>query len=184
MINREFTTREKIMLLVLAVVLLAVGYFRFFLTPLQSEIETQQQRQAEVEDSVLLAEKKLMTQKQMQSKIDELKESGTVPDAEVAEYDNIENVMLQLNAILSQADEYSLSFDAVSTDDNGTVTRPVELTFTASSYTAARSIINNLYQCPYRCAVSDISESSDTDLSTDGEIQVDLTVTFYEKTAD
>ncbi len=131
----------------------------------------------------MLAQTRLMTQKQMQSKIDELKQSGTVPDAEVAEYDNIENVMLQLNAILSQADEYSLSFNEVSTDDNGSITRPVDLSFTASSYTAARSIINNLYQCPYRCAVSDISESAENDLATDGEIRVDLTVTFYEKTA-
>lgn len=183
MINREFTTREKVMLLVLAVLLLVVGYCKFFLTPLQTELETQQQRLEDVQSSVIVEQTKLAQMKQMQQKMDELKAEGAVPDAEVPVFDNVENVMLQLNAILAQAQEYSLSFASTATDENGIVTRPVELTFTAGSYTVVRSIINDLYHCPYRCAVSDIAEQSELDLSTDGEIHVSLTVTFYEKTA-
>lgn len=181
MMHREFTTREKVLLLVLAVVLLAVGYFRFFFTPVQNEISTQQQRQEELENSVLLEQTKLLQLEKMQEKIDKIKASGTVPDAEVPDYDNIEKVMLQLNGILAQAQEYSLSFGEISEDENGTISRPVELSFAAGSYASAREIINQLYQCPYRCAVSDISEQAENDLSSDSTVHVDLTVTFYEK---
>lgn len=181
MIHREFSTREKILLLVLAAVLLAVGYFRFFLAPIQSEIRAQQQRQEELANSVLLEQTRLLQLEKMQKKIDKIKANGTVPDAEVPKFDNIEKVMLQLNGILIQAQEYNLSFGEISEDDNGIVSRPVDLSFVAGSYTSAREIINQLYQCPYRCAVSDISEQAETDLASDITVHVDLTITFFEK---
>lgn len=183
MIHREFTTREKVLLLVLAVVLLAVGYFRFFLTPIQNEINTQQQRQEELTNSILLEQTKLQQLEMMQEKVDKIKASGTVPDAEVPNYDNIEKVMLQLNGILAQAQEYNLAFGEISDENDGILSRPVELSFVTDSYASAREIINQLYQCPYRCAVSDISEQAEKDLSSDSTIRVDLTVTFYEKQA-
>ena len=117
----------------------------------------------------------------MQQKLAKIKASGAIPDAEIPDYDNIEKVMLQLNGILAHAQEYSLSFGEITDAADGILSRPVELSFTAGSYTSAREIINQLYQCPYRCAVSDISEQAETNLSSDGTVQVDLTITFYER---
>ena len=181
MMHREFTTREKVLLLVLAVMLLAVGYFRFFFIPVQNEISVQQQRQEELENSVLLEQTKLLQLETMQQKLAKIKASGAIPDAEIPDYDNIEKVMLQLNGILAHAQEYSLSIGEITDAADGILSRPVELSFTAGSYTSAREIINQLYQCPYRCAVSDISEQAETNLSSDGTVQVDLTITFYER---
>lgn len=181
MINREFTRREKIMLLVLAVLLLGLGYFKFFWTPMQNDLKIQQQRLADVQDSLMIEQTKLLQMQQMEKKMEELKASGAVPDAEVPVYDNVKNVMVQLNAILTRAQEYNLSFHEIGTDDNGIITRPVELSFTAADYATARGIINDLYHCPYRCGVSDITVSTENDLTSGSDIQVSLTITFYEK---
>ena len=48
--DREFTPREKGMLLVLAVLLLALGYMKLFYAPVQQAVEDNQQRQTELQD--------------------------------------------------------------------------------------------------------------------------------------
>ena len=37
--NREFTKREKVLLLIFAVLLIAVGYYKLLLEPINSQIE-------------------------------------------------------------------------------------------------------------------------------------------------
>ena len=54
MMDREFTPREKGMLLVLAVLLLALGYMKLFYAPVQQAVEDNQQRQTELQDQALI----------------------------------------------------------------------------------------------------------------------------------
>ena len=170
--NRSFTTREKILLVVLTVLLLGVGYFKLFLQPMEQRVEAFQERQNTAQDQMM---------RKMEEELQQLKDSGAIPNAEVPVYDNIQNVMIQLNTILSQAMEYSLSFKEVSTDDTGMVFRPIDMTFTANDYDTVRSIVDDLYHCRYRCSVEDLSVNADLNLSIENEIFVDLSIVFYEK---
>lgn len=43
--NRSFTTREKILLLLLTIMILGVGYFKLFYQSMQEQITASQQRQ-------------------------------------------------------------------------------------------------------------------------------------------
>lgn len=129
MMDREFTPREKGMLLLLAVLLLALGYMKLFYAPVQQAVEDNQQRQTELQDQALIEQTRALKMQVMEKELEELKAGNAVPDAQVPDYDNVQRVMIELNAILARAQEYSLAFDDVSLDDSGLVRRPVELTF-------------------------------------------------------
>ena len=178
MMDREFTPREKGMLLVLALLLLTLGYMKLFYAPVQQAVTENQQRQTELQDQAL----KMQT---MEKELEELKTGGAVPDAQVPDYNNAKRVMVELNAILARAREYSLSFDDVSLDeDSGLVRRPVELTFQTADYAAAREIINDLYHCRYRCSIQDVTISADedgTDITAAPGAVTQLTAVFLER---
>ena len=177
MMDREFTPREKGMLLVLAVLLLALGYMKLFYAPVQQAVEDNQQRQTELQDQALIEQTRALKMQVMEKELEELKAGNAVPDAQVPDYDNVQRVMIELNAILARAQEYSLAFDDVSLDDSGLVRRPVELTFKTADYAAAREIINDLYHCRYRCSIQDDA----TDITAAPGAVTQLTAVFLER---
>lgn len=185
MMDREFTPREKGMLLVLAVLLLALGYMKLFYAPVQQAVTENQQRQTELQDQALIEQDRALKMRTMEKELEELKASNAVPDAQVPDYNNAKRVMVELNAILARAREYSLSFDDVSLDeDSGLVRRPVELTFKTADYAAAREIINDLYHCRYRCSIQDVSIYADedgTDITAAPGAVTQLTAVFLER---
>lgn len=181
MMRREFTQREKVLLLLLTVLLMALGYMKLFYEPVQESVTAAQVRQAEAEDALLVEQMKLGQLRAMEAELEELKASGNVQDAELPPYDNVENVMVQLNAILSTAQEYSLDFQEVRFGEDGLVSRPIQMTFAAGNYDTARGILNDLYHCWYRCSLDGVTVSGEEDVSRDSPVTVSLTVTFYEK---
>lgn len=129
--NRSFTTREKILLLLLTIMILGVGYFKLFYQPMQEQITANQQRQIAAEDQFSVEAVRLQRMKNMQNEIEQFKQSGATVYSEIPPYDNIQNVMIQLNTILGQAKDYSISFqDVQKQDDSKLVIRPIELSFT------------------------------------------------------
>ena len=185
MMDLEFTPREKGMLLVLALLLLTLGYMKLFYAPVQQAVTENQQRQAELQDQALIEQDRALKMQTMEKELEELKTGGAVPDAQVPDYNNAKRVMVELNAILARAREYSLSFDDVSLDeDSGLVRRPVELTFQTADYAAAREIINDLYHCRYRCSIQDVTISADedgTDITAAPGAVTQLTAVFLER---
>ena len=185
MMDREFTPREKGMLLVLAVLLLALGYMKLFYAPVQQAVTENQQRQTELQDQALIEQDRALKMRTMEKELEELKASNAVPDAQVPDYNNAKRVMVELNAILARAREYSLSFDDVSLDeDSGLVRRPVELTFKTADSPSHRDIINDLYHCRYRCSIQDVSIYADedgTDITAAPGAVTQLTAVFLER---
>lgn len=175
--NRVFTQREKVLLLILTAILLAVGYMKLFREPLQSELFAAQERQAAASDALLVESVKLKRLETMQAELAQMnaaEQTGVLPV-----YDNVKNVMVQLNAILSATEEYSLQFDEVVFGEE-LISRPISMSFTASGYSAARAVLNRLYHGEYRCALSNLTVSSAQDVTRDKPVTVNLTLTFYE----
>lgn len=180
MMNRVFTRREKCLLLLLTVLLLGLGYVKLFLEPLQRNLAVMEDRQAAAADQLLLEQTKLAQLQTMETGLEEMRNAGAAA-AEIPAYDNVENVMVQLHAILAAAQEYSLTFSDVQIGEAGLVSRPIQLTFTAGSYAAARQIIDNLSNSRYRCTVESLSAAAEQDLRRDNPVTVNLTMTFFEK---
>jgi len=182
--KREFTSREKALLLVLIVILLISGYSAFFLSPLQTHISDAQAQQSDALDQLQVETVKAQQLKKMKedlAQLDKTESGSRIPD-----YDNLQNVMTQLDAILSAASDYDLSFPQVEAQGNLMI-RPVQMTFTCANYAAAKAVMKNLSDCIYRCRLDAISVSAlsgeDGQDITRVPVTVTLTANFYERAA-
>ena len=185
--RRPLSQRERILLGVLLLLALFAGYFKLFLAPIETRQAVAQERITQAQDAEVQEAAKLQQLQKMLTELQNLKNSGEYLSSEIPNYDNIDNVIVQLDAILSAAGEYHLAFSNVGFGDE-MVLRPIQMTFTARNYVAAKQILN-LYGCPYRCSLSKITVSTDTDSGGQGSIAankvtVSLTTTFYEKYKD
>ncbi|MDU7338255.1 MAG: hypothetical protein E7L17_09085 [Clostridium sp.] len=186
--KRPLSKRELVLLAVLVVVALFAGYFQLFLGPVESKKAQAQERLVQAQDAEIEEAAKLQQMQKMQSKLDKLNSSQEYLSTGIPNYDNIDNVIVQLDAILSAAGEYHLTFSNVTYGDD-MVLRPIQMSFTASNYAAAKQVLSNLYGCPYRCSLSKITVATSSDDAAQGSIAkrkvtVTLTATFYEKYKD
>ena len=125
---RRLSIRERVLLVILAVLVVICGYvFLFYLpsdemlTALDGRI---QQSQAILDQSQVM----LAHQRQMERALEELQAGDTQP-REMPDYDNIQAVMVELNRILADSREYSLRFTSAEGEDR-VLERQVTLPFT------------------------------------------------------
>ena len=103
-----FTTREKVLLVILAVLVIAVGYWKLILTPINDSIADLNAQTASEQDAILTNSARLSRMRQMQQELETLLAD---PDAKpLPDYDNSERLLVELNTILSGTVDYTLSF--------------------------------------------------------------------------
>lgn len=192
--NRAFTTREKVLLVILAVLIIGIGYFKLLLEPINTSIENYRNMTASEQDEILVNTALLQKKKQMETELEELFASGDPTPIPV--YDNSGNLLVELHRILDKSLDYSLNFSGVSTMDvEYLVRRPVSLTFQTPTYAQARAIINELHDSDNVNCISDLSMQInngnldytneiihwDEDDDSDYYITVSLVITYYER---
>lgn len=157
MSNRSISTREIVMLLVLAVLLVGVGYYMFFYQPLQDELASLASQSAQLDNDINIAFQKASRLKDMEAELEEILSRPEDEITEIAPYDNAKIVMSQLNGILSASDNYSLSFQDPKIEENGTVRRYVSMTFDCPTYEDAKAIVQALSANRWRCLINTLS---------------------------
>lgn len=186
-LSKQFTRREKVLLVILALLLLFALYYLAIHRPVTEALNRIQVESETVSTDLMVLETKQQRMAEMQKELDEILSQPNV--SEIPKYDNLQRVMDFLNTVLSSANEYSLSFQGLQQPENGDILRrPMQMSFISTSYNGARSMIEQLQNCPYRCQLSDFSiapvslegQSQDAASLLDGPVQVSLTVTFYE----
>ena len=191
--NRAFTKREKVMLVILAVLIIGIGYFKFLLEPVNAGIENYRQLEAMEQDQILLNATLVQQKRQMEQELEALFESGD--PSPIPTYDNSANLLVELHKILEGSAEYTLNFTGTDPMDvQYLIGRPVSLTFRTASYSAARRIIDKLHNSSNINSISDLSIQFNSDHnqiiywneSTEDSdkypIVVSLTITYYERT--
>ncbi len=175
--NRAFSTREKVLLVILALLLIGVGYFKLLLEPINESIDNYTQLASSEQDAMLQGTAQLVQLRQMEQELEVIHESGdAVP---LPAYDNAEGLLVELNHILAASTEYTLNFGTVDMLDGGyIVRRPLSLQFSAKNYAAARGILTALHDSANVNQISDLSVSLPED--PDKGVQVTCSVTFYE----
>ncbi len=192
MLTYTLSRREKALLLVFAVFLLAIIWYHFVFvastnqkTELDSQIATVQTQQQ-------IARKKIANMKSMQKTIDQCKAEGVKPKI-IPEYDNIRLLTAELNSVLAATESYTISFPELNKGESY-LERSVDIVYGCSSYEAAEEIVNTLANGSYPCSIGAVS-IVDTSARTDGSsstrglvagsnVSVSLSVTYYEKLAD
>ena len=170
--KRAFTTREKVMLLVLTVLLIVIAYFKLILEPINNSIDEYQSETAAEQDEILQNTELLTRMNQMQKELEEIYAAGD--PTPIPNYDNSGKLLVELNSILSASVDYSLDFGQVSALNDGYIMcRPINMTFTTNTHAETRAIIDALHNSDFTNQISDISVQFENSGSS-GNVQVNL----------
>ena len=186
--SKRLSSRDRILLIFLAVILIGVCYYLFFLKPLQSELANVDTQIQELETEIEVSMTKIGSMNSMQEELDEIFSRPESEITEIAPFDNAKVVMTQLNGILRSSENYSLSFKDPEIQDDGTVRRVVSMTFNCKDYTSAKSIIQALSSSHWRCLITSVSIASETesrDVTADimtQPVSVSASIVFFEST--
>ena len=174
--KRSLTAREWILLGVLAAVAAVSGYVMLFYLPVTAQRDAARDETKLCQLQIEAAQLRLTEKRQMERELEELF-AGEGEPVRLADYDNLQPVMLELNTVLSETEDYSLSFGTVDTSRT-IVRRSISLSFTSGSYEAARATLRQLCGSAYRCLLDSV------DLSISGEnggsVSVNGVLLFFE----
>ena len=178
--SRAFTPREKVLLVVLAVLLIAIGYFKLILEPINDAV-AEYNMDADNEQSEIVANMALLQKmKSMQTELDEIYAAGDpVP---MPEYDNSEVMLVELNTILAAATDYTVNFGSAAplSESSYIMCRPLSLRFEAADYKTARQIIDTLHESENVNRISDLSVS----FNSNAHVEVTASVSYFELAAE
>ena len=152
-LSRDFTTKEKIMIVVFCLLLLGLAYYRFFYVPTQDQIAAANSQRANYEIELTEVMAKEATIRKMKEEIDELGELSNV--SRIESYNNSKQEISLLNRVLGPATEYSIKFSNIKRDGD-LLRRNFTLMFKTDSFVSAKRIIASLEESPYRCILGDI----------------------------
>lgn len=173
--RRQLTAREWMLLALLGIILVISGYIMLFYMPMTSERDLCLSEAETCRMQTEAARVRLEDKYRMERELKELFEAPK-PPLSIADYDNLQPIMFELNAILSGTTEYSLSFSTVDTSQS-IIRRSIAMTFTTGSYSAARAVLQQLHDSAYRCMLDDVS------ISIEGggrAVSVSGTIVFFE----
>ena len=178
----KFTARESLLLVFLVVLVIGVGYYLGFYTPLQNEMASIAAQTIDCQTQISTSMAKVKKMDEMQAELDEIFARPADEITEIAPYDNKEVVLNQLYGILARTQDYKLNFTDPVVQDDGTVRRNISMSFNCANYAAAKSVIKDLTDSPWRCLVSNLSIScEDGDMMQMG-VTVTATITYFEHT--
>lgn len=171
---RKLSVRERVLLLLLAIVAAVSGYVLFFYLPTTQRLASLNTQIAQSQELSAQLEAKLTSQQQMEKKLEQLSAQGAqVPY--MPAYDNLQAVMVELHTILAGCQEYSLSFQGEQ-GENNVFYRRVSIPFTCGSYEQALEILQKLHDSTLRGLLGDMQLSQQEN----GTVKVSATITFFE----
>ncbi len=175
--KRQFSLRERILMIILAILLVACVYYILVEKPVQDTLLDASQRQSEAESQMMIASAQLQKMHQMQDALEKLEQSA---QADVPDYDNAKNVLELLKRAMAQTNEFKLNFQPVTTE-GAIARRTIQMNFRCDSYAAAKQVLQTLLDSNYRCRITSMSVTcgQNGDI-TQQEVSVQATVTFYE----
>ncbi len=177
-LRRDFTLKERLLLLLLGLILVGLAYYQFVDKPVREALSIAEAETESMSVELKTVEAKLERMRGMRSEIEDVTAGGSA--SEMGSYNNSKAEIALLNDILSDAQNYSITFADV-TRDGDQIRRNFTLQFTTNSYGAMEHILNSLSDSPYRCLIGDVRCNATKDANLmEGTISVNATATFYE----
>lgn len=168
--SREFTTTEKILLVVLSIVLLGLLYYRFVFLTTEDSMRSMESQIETTQTELDLANARL-------NKLNKIENELAISDdySRMESYNASKRETAFLNQVLAGVKDYAISFSDI-TRDGDQIRRTFTLQFVSDSYKDAVDVVDDLSHGDYRCLVDDIDYS----LTDNKEIYINLTATFFE----
>lgn len=177
-LNRKFSLKEKILLLILSLLLLGLAYYAFVDMPIRDSLARAQSDAVTMASELEIMNAKLALMRRMRSEVEDITAGGTA--SQMGSYNSSKEEIALLNDILKDATEYSVNFSRL-TRSGDQIRRGFTLEFTTEGYDAMTSILSRLAESRYRCLLDDVRCSARRDASMRaGEITVTVSAAFYE----
>ena len=174
--SRRSSKREMILIIVLAVILAGMVYYRFVEMTVSKSMEKAQETIETNQTEVDLSTAKLAQLKSMDKKLNDFESSGA---GYLASYNNVKKEIQVLDRILKPTTEYSMSLsDPVETGD--LIRRDMSIRFTTGNFAQTYSVLKDFEKCEYRNIVKDISYGLSMTREGKSVAGVNMNVTFYE----
>ena len=178
--TRSFTSREKLLLVILGALIVGSVYYLLFFQPVSSSLEQSKANTESLESQLVVLDAKVKAIKNMQKSMEEFKENGHV-ESIMPSYSAGKQELNFLNTTLANSEDYYVGFTKITREGNQ-IRRDFAMKFTVPHYTEAEDIINNLEHSDLRCLISDFDVKpveKDETIGT-GEVEVSCVATFYE----
>lgn len=177
-LSRDFTTKEKLLLLLLSLVLVGLAYYQFVDQPVRSALAAAQSEAESLNAELRTVEEKLERMRRMRAELEDVTAGGTA--TEMGSYNNSKEEIASLNDILSEALQYYITFANV-TRSGDQIRRNFTLQFTTDSYETMEHMLSALSQNHHRCLIGDVQcAASRNENVMEGNISVNATATFFE----
>lgn len=177
--NHRLSTREKLLLLLMVLILLVGLYFYLVHYPITERMEEISLEREDLLVQQAVADTRLQTYNDMKA---ELEEIFAMPEDEITvmpEYSNRETLLLYFDQIFAGTNQV-LNFDDERVNDN-IVERGVRFSFNADSYAQARDILTKLTVASgFRCLLDSLSVSPSGGDLENGALRISGSITFYE----
>ena len=175
-LSRDFTLREKILLLLLGIILVVICYYWFVDQPVRNVITKAHAEKQALDTELTAARTRVEEMRERQAELDEISASGDVSRME--SYNSSKKELKFLNDVLRDTLRYSITFSDV-TRDGDQIRRGFSLSFTAVNYDSVKEILKELTDCEYRCLLGDV-QCSGLGNAQDSRVTISATATFYE----
>lgn len=179
MLNRKFTLRESILILIAAILALGIFYYQVIVKNYNEAKVIYNVSSLEDEMTILTA--KASRKKTMEDYISKHDDEVV---GEVAVYNNLANEIEALSSIFDEkVENVSINWNEPTVSDK-TVRRNANINVKVSSYDQAKQIVKDIANLKYRCIITQLSMSTDSDssLNRTDTVNLSMTVTFYETT--
>ena len=180
-LSRDFTLREKILLLFLSILLIGLCYVQFVDRPVRTALENAKVDYDNLNMELSVVNAKVNDLQKKQSELESLQNTGHI--SIMNSYNNSKEEIQLLNELLEDTEQYDVVFADV-TRDGDLIRRNVNIQFVAGNIEKAEQVIMGLYDSSNRCLISDVVVSSfergeKRDI-TSQKVEVKVTATFYE----
>lgn len=186
MLTYTFSTREKVLLAILAFVAILIGWYQLVFVNIQNQVNTLNSEIAAAQDELTVNQSRATAMVGMKNTLKDYESKGYAP-VHLPNYDNTQSLMAYLNGVLAASTDYNMSFDNPElSEDDGTVHRVGTISFGTGSYQEARAIAQNIARGPYPCQIdalqiSDSKSQRGGSSGTGSAFTSSLQVTFFEK---
>lgn len=174
--KKQLTPREKVLMVILAVLMVVCVYYYAFQSPTTARILSLMTESAALDEQILMVNEKVARMNEMKTELDAIASGEMGVVKELPEYDNSNNVLKDMSKILEGVNSYNVNFHEEEIEEN-TVRRQISLTYNSNTYDEAKAVLNGIYESEYRTLIKNVNILRDVDKDV---CDVTVEFTYYE----
>lgn len=173
--KRSISPRE---LLLLGFLIIVTTYYFVIQGPIKKQTQELEAQKVQIQNDITNILPEVDKKQKMEEEIDRVFEKDPNPTS-IADYDNIQNIILEMNAIFDTGDnsykiQYATGSEVVY--ENNIVERWIKISFTAPSYDDALDRIMDLHDSTHKYQITNLYVSD----AKSGACSVSITLVDYE----